>query len=95
MQTALQTFEIYTTRFSLQLEADHLKRDLERVKDERFDELSHVQKETRTALGIVGRDLMLDKLHGENLEFSGQLVTQTQARLNLSEMMDATMGNGP
>jgi len=56
-----------------------LKHDLERIKDS--DE-------------HCGRDLMLDKLHGENLELSGQLVAQTQARLNLSEMMDVTMENG-
>jgi len=99
VQSALQTFETEskrigethtTARFSLQLEADRLKRDLERVEDE----LSRARKDLDDKdARHRERDSVLDKLHAENLDLSTQLGAQTQARLNLSEKLDLTMTN--
>jgi len=99
VQTALQTLEAEskrlgethtTARFSLQLESDRLKRDLERLEDE----LARARKELddREAKNR-DRDSVVDKLHAENRELNSQLAAQTQARLNLSEKLDAVMGN--
>lgn len=99
VQTALQTLETEskrlgethtTARFSLQLEADRLKRDLERVEDE----LARARKELddKDARNRE-RDSMLDKLHIENRDLASQLSAQTQARLNISEKLDTTMAN--
>ncbi|KAK0189739.1 hypothetical protein F5146DRAFT_1139206 [Armillaria mellea] len=79
-----------TAQFSLQLEVDRLKRDLERVEDE----LGRARKELdeRESKGR-DRDGDLDKLHGETRELSTQLAAQTQARLNLSEKLDVVQGN--
>jgi chromosome segregation ATPase len=99
LQTALSTQEAAaktqgehatTARFSLQLEADRLKRDLERLEDE----LSRARKdlherETRTR----ERDGVIDTLHAENRELSAQLAAQTQARLNATERLDLTQSN--
>jgi chromosome segregation ATPase len=97
VQTALQTHEMEskrigethtTARFSLQLESDRLKRDLERVEDE----LSRARKELDDKdARHRERDSMGDKLHAENLDLNTQLAAQTQARLNLSEKLDITM----
>ncbi|KDQ59921.1 hypothetical protein JAAARDRAFT_127047 [Jaapia argillacea MUCL 33604] len=74
-----------TARFSLQLEVDRLKRDLERLEDE----LSRARKELDERDGRNrDRDNLLDKLHAENRELSSQLAAQTQARLNVSEKLD-------
>jgi chromosome segregation ATPase len=99
VQTALQTLEAEskrlgethtTARFSLQLEADRLKRDLERVEDELVRARKDLDdKDARHR----ERDSMLDKLHVENRELASQLSAQTQARLNISEKLDATMAN--
>lgn len=94
VQTALQTLETEskragethtTTQFSLQLEADRLKRDLERVEEDlaRTRKALHDQ-ENRSK----DRDGTVDKLHAENRDLSSQLAAQTQARLNLSEKLD-------
>ncbi|KAK0463148.1 uncharacterized protein EV420DRAFT_1639232 [Desarmillaria tabescens] len=99
VQTALRTLESEskragethtTAQFSLQLEVDRLKRDLERVEDE----LARARKELndRESKGR-DRDSDLDKLHGENRELSMQLAAQTQARLNLSEKLDTVQSN--
>ncbi|KAK0205654.1 hypothetical protein IW262DRAFT_1464386 [Armillaria fumosa] len=99
VQTALRTLESEskragethsTAQFSLQLEVDRLKRDLERVEDE----LARARKELdeRESRGR-DRDGDLDKLHGENRELSTQLAAQTQARLNVSEKLDMVQGN--
>ncbi|PBK71752.1 hypothetical protein ARMSODRAFT_954593 [Armillaria solidipes] len=99
VQTALRTLESEskragethtTTQFSLQLEVDRLKRDLERVEDE----LTRARKELneRESKGR-DRDGDLDKLHGDNRDLSTQLAAQTQARLNLSEKLDVVQGN--
>ncbi|KZV62762.1 hypothetical protein PENSPDRAFT_758485 [Peniophora sp. CONT] len=76
-----------TARFSLQLEVDRLKRDLERLEDEvaraRKD---RDDRETKAR----ERDGVLDKLHAENRDLASQLAAQTQARLNMSEKLDTT-----
>ncbi|KAG6908460.1 hypothetical protein DXG01_004543 [Tephrocybe rancida] len=98
VQTALQTLEAEskrlgethtTARFSLQLEADRLKRDLERVEDE----LARARKELddRDTRGR-DRDGALDRLHAEKRELESQLAAQTQARLNISEKLDGVQG---
>jgi chromosome segregation ATPase len=95
VQTALQTIEAEskkagethsTARFSLQLEVDRLKRDLERVEDE----LSRARKELEDK-DTKGRDRdgALDRLHADNRDLASQLAAQTQARLNLSEKLDS------
>ncbi|KAF8265287.1 hypothetical protein EI94DRAFT_1736213 [Lactarius quietus] len=74
-----------TARFSLQLEADRLKRDLERLEDE----LTRVRKELQEReTRMRERDGVIDTLHAENRELSAQLATQTQARLNATEKLD-------
>ncbi|KAF9528211.1 hypothetical protein CPB83DRAFT_814130 [Crepidotus variabilis] len=99
VQNALQTIEqeskrigeTHTTaRFSLQLETDRLKRDLERVEDE----LARARKELNDKDSRNrDRDSNLDKLYGENRDLASQLAAQTQARLNISEKLDSTMSN--
>ncbi|KNZ75969.1 Anucleate primary sterigmata protein B [Termitomyces sp. J132] len=94
VQTALQTLEAEskrlgethtTARFSLQLETDRLKRDLERVEAELCRARKELDdKDTRSR----DRDGALDKLHAEKRELEGQLAVQTQARLNISEKLD-------
>ncbi|KZT11194.1 uncharacterized protein LAESUDRAFT_734124 [Laetiporus sulphureus 93-53] len=99
VQTALETFEAEskklgeshtTARFSLQLEVDRLKRDLERLEDE----LSRARKELEDREGRGHeRDAVIDKLHVENRDLASQLASQTQARLNVSEKLDETLAN--
>ena len=74
-----------TARFSLQLEADRVKRDLERLEDEltRARKDLH-ERETR----MRERDGVIDTLHAENRELSAQLAAQTQARLNATDKLD-------
>ncbi|KAF9009719.1 hypothetical protein BDQ17DRAFT_1388437 [Cyathus striatus] len=74
-----------TTRFSLQLEVDRLKRDVERLEDElaRTRKLLD-DKESKN----LDRESALDKLHAENRDLATQLSAQTQARLNISEKFD-------
>ncbi|KZT19172.1 hypothetical protein NEOLEDRAFT_1246010 [Neolentinus lepideus HHB14362 ss-1] len=95
VQSALQrledeskkTSESHTTaKFSMQLEVDRLKRDLDRVEDE----LARARKELDSRDGKTReRDGVIDKLHAENRDLTTQLAAQTQARLNLSEKLDA------
>ncbi|KAF8066862.1 hypothetical protein FPV67DRAFT_1417467 [Lyophyllum atratum] len=98
VQTALQTVEAEskslgethtTARFSLQLEADRLKRDLERVENE----LTRARKELddRDSKGR-DRDGALDKLHAENRDLASQLAAQMQAKLNISDKLDGVQG---
>jgi len=94
VQSALQTLEgdsrrlgeTHTTaRFSLQLESDRLKRDLERLEDELACACKDLDdKETKNR----DRDLVVDRLHVENHDLASQLAAQTQARLNLSDKVD-------
>lgn len=99
VQNALQTLETEskragethsTARFSLQLEVDRMKRDLERLEDE----LARARKELddRDSKGR-DRDGNLDRLHAENRDLASQLAAQTQARLNLSEKLDGVQGS--
>ncbi|KAJ3743052.1 hypothetical protein DFH05DRAFT_1499088 [Lentinula detonsa] len=79
-----------TARFSLQLEVDRLKRDLERLEDELSRaraELSDKDNKGRDRNGV------LDKLHAENRDLASQLAAQTQARLNISEKLDYTQSS--
>jgi chromosome segregation ATPase len=79
-----------TARFSLQLEVDRLKRDLERLEDE----LTRARKDLddREAKSR-DRDTNIDKLHAENRDLASQLAAQTQARLNVSDKLDGVQGN--
>ncbi|KAG6896548.1 hypothetical protein C0992_007544 [Termitomyces sp. T32_za158] len=98
VQTALQTLEAEskrlgethtTARFSLQLETDRLKRDLERVEAE----LSRARKELDDKdAKSRDRDGALDDLHAQNRDLKSQLAAQTQARLNISEKLDDVHG---
>lgn len=99
VQTALQTLEAdnkklgeshTTARFSLQLEVDRLRRDVERLEDE----LTRARKELDDREG-KGRDRngVIDKLHAENRDLAAQLAAQTQARLNVSEKLDDTQAS--
>lgn len=73
----------HTDRFSLQLEVDRLKRDLERLEDD----LSRAKNELEDREN-KGRERD-DHLHSENRDLAAQLAAQTQARLNVSEKLDA------
>ncbi|KAI0321295.1 hypothetical protein OF83DRAFT_1051431 [Amylostereum chailletii] len=74
-----------TARFSLQLEVDRLRRDLERLEDELARARKDLdERETKSR----ERDGVFDKLHAENRELASQLAAQTQARLNVSEKLD-------
>jgi chromosome segregation ATPase len=99
VQSALQTLEAEskragethtTARFSLQLEVDRLKRDLERLEDE----LARARKEIEERESKNReRDTTLDDMHGENREMANQLAAQTQARLNVTEKLETVQGN--
>jgi chromosome segregation ATPase len=79
-----------TARFSLQLEVDRLKRDLERLESE----LARARKdaEERDAKGR-NMDSVVDRLHAENRELASQLAAQTQARLNVAEKLDGAQAH--
>ena len=99
VQQALQTLEAEskrlgethtTARFSLQLETDRMKRDMERLEAELArarQDLSDKDAKTRE------RDSLLDKLHAENRDLQTQLGVQTQARLNVAEKLDVVLAN--
>ena len=99
VQSSLQTLEVEskklgethtTARFSLQLESDRLKRDLERVEEE----LRRARKELEEREGKAReREGALDGLHAENRDLKSQLAVQTQARLNVSEKLDKVQGD--
>lgn len=75
-----------TVRFSLQLEAEKVTRDLERANED----LARARKELEEReTKFREREGMIDKLHAENRDLASQLAGQTQARLNLSEKLDA------
>jgi chromosome segregation ATPase len=80
--------EMHTTaRFSLQLEVDRLKRDLERSEDG----LSPARKEI-DGKETINRERDGAKLHAENRDLASQLAAQTQARLNVAETLDGVQG---
>ncbi|KAJ7318089.1 hypothetical protein DFH08DRAFT_789896 [Mycena albidolilacea] len=95
VQAALQTLEgesrragetHSSARFSLELEVDRFKRDLERVEAE----LARARAELaeRDSRGR-GRDEIMDAMHAEILALKGEVSAQTQARLNVSERLDS------
>ncbi|KAJ6567603.1 hypothetical protein DFH09DRAFT_1261407 [Mycena vulgaris] len=74
-----------SARFSLELEADRVKRDLERVEAELARARAELaERESRGR----GRDEVIDALHAEILELKAEVGAQTQARLNVSERLD-------
>lgn len=99
VQNALQTLEHEskklgeshtTARFSLQLEVDRLKRDVERLEDE----LRRARRELDERDGKQrDRDAVLDRLHAENRDLAAQLAAQTQARLNATEKLDGVQAS--
>ncbi|RPD64285.1 hypothetical protein L226DRAFT_505884 [Lentinus tigrinus ALCF2SS1-7] len=99
VQAALQTLEAdnkklgeshTTARFSLQLEVDRLRRDVERLEDE----LARARKELDDREGKGrDRDGVIDRLHAENRDLAAQLAAQTQARMNISEKLDASQAS--
>ncbi|KAL4245899.1 hypothetical protein ABKN59_009564 [Abortiporus biennis] len=99
VQNALQTIEAESkklgeshtsARFSLQLEVDRLKRDVERLEDE----LARARKDLDDREGKGrDRDGVIDKLHAENRDLAAQLAAQTQARLNVVEKLDDSQAN--
>jgi chromosome segregation ATPase len=79
-----------TARFSLQLEADRLKRNLERLEDE----LTQARKDLDDREAKNGdRDTNIDKFHTENHDLPSQLAMQTQTRLNVLDKLDGVQGN--
>lgn len=99
VQNALQTHEAEskrlgethtTARFSLQLETDRLKRDLERLEDELLRARKELDdRETKNR----DRESAVDRLHADNRDLASQLAAQTQARLNLAEKLDSLMAS--
>ena len=78
-----------TARFSLQLEVDRLKRDLERMEDE----LARARKDSEDRESKTrDRENAIDKLHADNRDLASQLAAQTQARLNATEKLDSVQG---
>ena len=78
-----------TARFSLQLEVDRLKRDLERLEDELARARREVdEKEAKSR----DREGGIDRLYAENRDLASQLAAQTQARLNVGDKLDSVQG---
>jgi chromosome segregation ATPase len=73
--------------FSLQLEADRMKRDMERLESELTNARQNLSDKDFNA------SERLDKLHAENLDLQTQLSVQTQARLNVAEKLDVVLAN--
>src|ERR1700733_4876746 len=78
-----------TARFSLHLEVDRLKRDLEPLEDDLSRARKEIDdKETKHR----DREGAIDKLHAENRDLASQLAAQTQARLNVADKLDGVQG---
>lgn len=78
-----------TAQFSLQLEVDRLRRDLERVESE----LDRARKDLAARDSRWReRDGETDTLVAENRDLTSKLASQTQARLNISEKLDSLQG---
>jgi chromosome segregation ATPase len=78
-----------TARFSLRLEVDRLKRDLEPLEDDLSRARKEIDdKETKHR----DREGAIDKLHAENRDLASQLAAQTQARLNVADKLDGVQG---
>lgn len=79
-----------TAKFSLQLEVDRLKRDIQTLEDA----LARSRQDIAAREGNTReRDLTIDKLHNEVRDLTTRLGNQTQSRLQLSEKFDATQAN--
>jgi len=79
-----------TAKFSLQLEVDRLKRDIQTLEDA----LARARQDTAAREGNTReRDLTIDKLHNELRDLTTRLGNQTQSRLHLSEKFDATQAS--
>ena len=79
-----------TARFSLQLEVDRLKRDVDRLEDE----LSRARKDLDERESKAReRENVLDKLHAETRDLAAKLAEQTQARLNATEKLDNVLAS--
>ncbi|KAG8767238.1 hypothetical protein FRC12_006379 [Ceratobasidium sp. 428] len=95
VQSALRTLEAAresstTDKFSLELEVDRLRRDLERCEDE----LARARRELADAESRSReREAVVDKMHGEKRDLETQLAVQRQARLNLSEKLDVAQAS--
>ncbi|EJD06171.1 uncharacterized protein FOMMEDRAFT_78216 [Fomitiporia mediterranea MF3/22] len=77
-------------RFSLQLEVDRLRRDADRLEEELSRARAELAaKETK----MRERDDAVDRLHAENRDLTTQLASQTQARLNMIEKLDASQNS--
>ena len=73
-------------RFSLQLEVDRLKRDLERLEDDLSRARKEMDdKETKNR----EREGAIDKLHAENRDLASRLAAQ---RLNVADKLDGVRG---
>ncbi|KAH0825713.1 hypothetical protein J3R83DRAFT_9991 [Lanmaoa asiatica] len=76
-----------TAKFSLQLEVDRLKRDIQTLEDA----LARARQDIAAREGNTReRDLTIDKLHSEVRDLTTRLGNQTQSRLHLSEKFDVT-----
>lgn len=75
-----------TAKFSLQLEVDRLKRDVQTLEDT----LARSRQDIAEREGMMReRDTAIDKLHNEVRDLTTRLGNQAQARLHLSEKLDA------
>lgn len=79
-----------TAKFSLQLEVDRLKRDIQTVEDA----LARARQDIAAREGNTQeRDVVIDKLHNEVRDLTTRLGNQTQSRLQLSEKFDTTLAS--
>ncbi|KAI5982804.1 hypothetical protein EDD15DRAFT_2179864 [Pisolithus albus] len=75
-----------TANFSLQLEVDRLRRDVQTLEDA----LTRARQDIAEREGTTReRDATIDKLHDEVRDLTTRLGNQTQARLHLSEKLDS------
>lgn len=77
-------------RFALNLELERLRRDIARGEEEIVRLKRDIDERDAKARD---REAALDKMHVENRELAGQLASQTQARLNLSEKLDTVQAS--
>lgn len=75
-----------TAKFSLQLEVDRLKRDVQTLEDA----LTRARQDITEREGTTReRDATIDKLHNEVRDLTTRLSNQSQTRLHLSEKLDS------
>lgn len=90
-ETSKKLGESHTTaKFSLQLEVDRLKRDIQTLEDA----LTRARQDITEREGTTReRDATIDKLHNEVRDLTTRLGNQTQARLHLSEKLDSVQAS--